>query len=42
MAELKESASDDSDEEGSLRSKQKQELKELKGRYSISFNSRDH
>jgi len=42
MAEHKESASDDIEEEGSLRSKQKQELKELRGGYSISFSSRDH
>ena len=40
--ELKEDASDDSDEEGSLKSKQKQELKELRGWYYISSNSRDH
>ena len=38
--DLKEDMSDDSDEE--LRSKQKQELKELRGRYCISSNSRDH
>lgn len=40
--ELTEDVSDDNDEEGSLRSKQKQELKELRGKYSLSFNSRDH
>lgn len=38
----KEDVPDDSDEEESLRNKQKQELKELRGTYFICFNSRDH
>jgi len=39
---LHENLSDDNDEEGSLKSKQKQELKELRGRYLVYLNSRDH
>ena len=38
----KEDVSDDSGEERSLRNRQKQELKELRGTYFICFNSRDH
>lgn len=40
--DFKEDVSDDNDEEESLRNRQKQELKELRGRNFISSNSRDH
>lgn len=38
----KEDVSDDSDKEELLKNRQKQELKELRGRYFIYLNSRDH